>query len=281
MQAGFWNSSSGLSPLPWAIEPVLPTSGLPHSDNQTHRRLWLALGTLSGLFFIELGIGHWSHSLSLLADAGHVAVDTAAIGLTLWTTWLSHRSTDQEHPSKSRALETQAALVNAGSLVVVALWVAVEAVHRLQVGQTEILGMPMLLAALAGLLVNTLNALWLKGCSHHSLNLKSAFFHVLADAMSSVGVVMGAIAVYWLGWTWADGVISLLVSGLILVLAVPLLVQSSRYLCAPDVDNPDVSNRAIGQADPCDCRAHRLSVDLKVDRAIDTLLFPSLEDMIR
>ena len=271
MQAGFLNSDLVLPPLHWAIEPV---SSCPH--NQTHRRLLLALGTLSGLFFVELGIGYWSHSLSLLADSGHVVMDAAAIGLTLLATWLGHRSIHQETPGKAGQIEAQVTLVNAVSLVAIALWVAVEAVYRLQLDQPEILGMPMLLAALAGLLVNTINALWLKGCSHHSLNLKSAFLHVLADAVSSVGVVIGAIAVYWLGWAWADGVISLLVSGMILVLAVPLLVQSRRQWCSPDVDNT-----IMGKAEGCDCRTPCPIVDLNVDLTIDNLLFPSLEDMIR
>ena len=99
---------------------------------------------------------------------------------------------------------------------------------------------------------------------------------MLADAVSSVGVVIGAIAVYWLGWAWADGVISLLVSGMILVLAVPLLVQSRRQWCSPDVDNT-----IMGKAEGCDCRTPCPIVDLNVDLTIDNLLFPSLEDMIR
>jgi len=90
-----------------------------------------------------------------------------------------------------------------------------------------------------------------------------------------VGVVVGAIAVYWLGWAWVDGVISLLVSGMILVLAVPLLMQSSRQLYSPDADSS-----AMGQGDRCDCRTHRLAVDLGGNLIVDTLLFPSLEDMI-
>jgi cobalt-zinc-cadmium efflux system protein len=90
----------------------------------------------------------------------------------------------------------------------------------------------MLATASVGLGVNSVNIFLLHKDSHDDLNLKGAFLHILADAASSVGVIVAAIAVWALNWMWADGVISLLVSGLIIISATPLIIQSLNALFA-------------------------------------------------
>jgi cobalt-zinc-cadmium efflux system protein len=90
----------------------------------------------------------------------------------------------------------------------------------------------MLVTASVGFGVNSVNIFLLHKDSHHDLNIKGAFLHVLADAASSIGVILAAIAVWALNWLWADAVITLFVSGLIILSATPLIVQSLNALFA-------------------------------------------------
>jgi cobalt-zinc-cadmium efflux system protein len=256
----------------WGPHPADPS---PITTNQGHHRdlqqrlLLFTLGTLLFLFAGELGCGYWSHSLALMADASHVAVDACSIAMSLLAVWLSHRRSRPSSPHSPDQIEIYAALINGCSLLILALGLGVEALSRLYRGDTEVLGMPMLWAALVGLLINIINALWLKSCAHHSLNLRSAFLHILADGVSSVGVVLGAICVAWLGWNWADGVITLLVSGMILAVTFPLLREIRGQLGQVR----DHNSLAL-HLKSCNCSDQPLKVDLSV------ILFPSLEDMI-
>ncbi|MEG5044394.1 cation diffusion facilitator family transporter [Microcoleus sp. B4-C1] len=281
------------------------------------RLLQTALVLLSSFFVAELIAALNSHSLSLLADAGHVFSDVAALAITLTATWyssvkrksksvdcaielrsgsiLKNRqdacSTNSESSSgvgigtivKNRqdACEANsesscgvgilparpeiiAALINSISLVAIALWIAAESIARLQSPTPEVEGLPMLITAIVGLSINSINACCLHSCCHGDLNLKSAFLHAVADIFSSVGVILAAIAVAWLHWNWADGLISLLVSASIILLTLPLLIESIQLLLGK------VSAISASQQ-PCDCE--------KV--SAEKLLFPSLEELIK
>jgi cobalt-zinc-cadmium efflux system protein len=233
------------------------------------RLLQTALVLLSSFFVAELIAAMTSHSLSLLADAGHVLSDVAALTITLAATWFSSRKTAQEGsllptsglPDRPEII---AALVNSISLVAIALWIAFESIDRLLFPTNEVEGLPMLITAIVGLSVNSVNAFCLHSCCHGDLNLKSAFLHAVADICSSVGVIVAAIAVAWLHWNWADGLISLLVSGAIVLLTLPLLIESIHLLLG------NVS--AISEIQqPCDCQ----------QMSAEKLLFPSLEELIK
>jgi cobalt-zinc-cadmium efflux system protein len=145
---------------------------------------------------------------------------------------MAHRDKSSDVAPGNHWVEVLAALVNGVGLVAIALWIGWEAVERLQSPPVEILSLPMLATASVGLGVNSVNIFLLHKDSHDDLNLKGAFLHILADAASSVGVIVAAIAVWALNWMWADGVISLLVSGLIIISATPLIIQSLNALFA-------------------------------------------------
>jgi cobalt-zinc-cadmium efflux system protein len=145
---------------------------------------------------------------------------------------MAHRDKSSDVAPGNHWVEVLAALVNGVGLVAIALWIGWEAVDRLQSPPVEILSLPMLATASVGLGVNSVNIFLLHKDSHDDLNLKGAFLHILADAASSVGVIVAAIAVWALNWMWADGVISLLVSGLIIISATPLIIQSLNALFA-------------------------------------------------
>ncbi|MBD2361655.1 cation transporter [Anabaena minutissima FACHB-250] len=233
---------------------------------QKVQALWTALVLLSVFFCIELSAGIWSHSLSLLADAEHILSDVAALGLALVAAWLSQSISQRTIFGRYR-LEVLAALINGISLAAVAGWIIKEALVRLQSPGTEILGVPMLTTALIGLAVNGFNAKCLHKCSHHDLNMRGALLHLLADVASSVGAVLAAIAVIWLNWTWADGVISLIVAVLIATFAAYLVIQSVQCLRGQITDVTCICNL---EAEDCHNR-----------QQAEKLLFPTLEELMR
>ncbi|AFZ24376.1 cation diffusion facilitator family transporter [Cylindrospermum stagnale PCC 7417] len=255
-----------------------PSSGSRQSNQvkQKLQALWTALILLSFFFGVELSAGILSHSLSLLADAEHILSDVAALGLALLAIWLS-RSMSKGTVFGGYRLEVLAALVNGIGLACIAGWIVKEALVRLQSPSPEILGLPMLATALLGLGVNSFNALYLHGCSRHDLNMRGVFLHFLADLVSSVGTVLAAIAVIWLNWTWADGVISLVVACLIALFAATQVTQSIHCL------RGKVTNIANGDC-LCDLQTENCSVSqwLTVGQRqqAEKLLFPSLQELI-
>ncbi|MBW4546285.1 MAG: cation diffusion facilitator family transporter [Symplocastrum torsivum CPER-KK1] len=204
----------------------------PSQTTNKVRLLVTVLVLICSFALAELAVGLFSHSLALLADSGHMASDCFALILALLATWLSQRRRASNLESGNHWFEVLAALVNGVGLVVIAVWVGWEAVERLQSPPVEILSLPMLATASVGFGVNSINIFLLHKDSHNDLNLRGAFLHVLADAASSVGVIIAAIAVWALNWIWADGVISLFVSGLIIISATPLIIQSLNTLLA-------------------------------------------------
>lgn len=211
------------------------------SDTTKLRLLWTALMFISGFALMAGWVGLHSHSLALLAESGHMISDCAALVLALLATWIARRPASGRATFGYRRGEVLAALVNGLGLVAIALWVGWEAIERLQQPSTDILGIPMLITAAVGFGVNTLNAFLLHDHSHHDLNLKGAFLHMVADALSSIGVLLAAIAIWLLHWNWADGAISLVVSGLILAGALPLIRQSLNVLLEKTPDYLDLA----------------------------------------
>lgn len=206
---------------------------------QKTQRLWITLGLLVGFFAAELGTGLWSHSLSLLADAEHLLSDIAALGLTLLARWLAMRPANGQATFGYRRVEILAALINGLSLLAIAALITWEAMARFQAPE-PVLGLPMLIAAAMGLIVNSLNMTLLHQHSHDDLNLRGAFLHVVADVISSVGVILAALAVYFCNWLWIDAAASLLVAGLTGLSAIPLVQESLEILMeyAPRSINP-------------------------------------------
>ncbi len=194
---------------------------------QKVRLLWTALLLVSCFSLLELAVSFWSHSLALQAESGHMISDSLALGLSLLTAWSAQFRKSNQVLGYLR-VEVLAALANGIGLVAIAVWIGWEAISRLQSPPSDILSLPMLITAGVGLGVNSINALLLHDSSHHDLNIRGAFLHVLADLISSVGVILAAIAVWLMHWLWADGFISLFVSGLIFLSAIPLIIQSLK-----------------------------------------------------
>ena len=193
------------------------------------RRLALALGFTAAVMVAE-AVGGWvSGSLALVSDAGHMLADTAALALALVAAWLSTRPPDARRTFGFRRAEVLAAQINVGALLVLAVWIAWEAVDRLRHPGPGIRIGVMVVVAGIGLLAN-LAILWLLN-REHSLNARSAFLHVLSDTISSVAILAGAGAMVASGGLgWIDPVLSLGISGLILWGATRLVLEITDIL---------------------------------------------------
>jgi cobalt-zinc-cadmium efflux system protein len=187
------------------------------------RALRIALVLVASFSMAELWVSVHSYSLSLMADAGHMVADVFAIALSLLTAvWTANPA----KRANSERLNAIAALVNGILLLLVSSWLAWEAVGELRVPPLEILSLPVAITAAVGLVVNGLNAYLLHAHAGDNLNLRGAFLHMVADASSCLGVLIGAGLVAKLGWYRADGVVSGAIALLILTSAIPLIRQS-------------------------------------------------------
>jgi cobalt-zinc-cadmium efflux system protein len=225
------------------------------------RKLLIAFVLTAGMMIAEVGGGLWSGSLALLADAGHMLVDSLALLLALLAARMALRPADARRTYGYGRMEVLAGFVNALTQFVLVGFIAYEAVDRL-FKPVEILSGVMLGVAVVGLLVNLIVLRSLHGHAHDDVNLGAASLHVLGDLMGSVGAVLAALAVRWMGWNWADPVLSLLVSLLILRSAWELLRRSTHILLegVPEGMDPKEVEVVLRAADASISDVHHLHV---------------------
>lgn len=187
-------------------------AGLARAGERHKGRLVVAFAIIGGFFVVEAVAGFWTNSLALLSDAGHMLTDVIGIGMALAAIQLASRFEQRASSSRSAhtfglyRLEILAAFVNALLLFGVAIWVLIEAARRLT-DTPEVLGVPMLVVAVLGLVAN-LVAFWLlRDGAKESLNVEGAYLEVLADTIGSVGVIAAAVLLEVFGWAWVDPVI--------------------------------------------------------------------------
>jgi cobalt-zinc-cadmium efflux system protein len=187
-----------------------------HGQGSIERRFVLSL-TLTGLiFFAELIGGFLTSSLALLSDAAHVFLDVFALGLSYVALRLTSLPPNDRHTYGYHRLQVLAALVNGATLLVIAFEIFREAINRLSNPEPVLAG-PMLVVAVIGLVVNLIVAFVLRGHDHENLNVRSAFLHVLGDALASVGVIVAGVIIVFTGWTMVDPLVSMLIGIIILV----------------------------------------------------------------
>ena len=181
-----------------------------HHDHSSHEHipqdkkiLALSFAIITGFMVVEFVGGYWFNSLALMADAGHMANDSLSLFLALLALFLSAQ--------KQRYI----ALLNSGSLIVVALMILVEAIHRWQ-NPIEMMALPMLGVASLGLLVNLFVAKIMLNSDHDNLNIKAAYLHVLTDLFGSIIAILSGLSAYFLGWLWVDPLASMILSMLVL-----------------------------------------------------------------
>jgi cobalt-zinc-cadmium efflux system protein len=230
------------------------------SDGRSRKLLFAFVLTVAMMVAEVIG-GAWSGSLALLADAGHMMVDALALLLAVVGAWMATRPADARRSYGYGRMEVLVGFVNALSQFVLVGWIVYEAIERL-LHPGQILSGVMLVVAAAGLLVNALVLRTLHGHAHDDVNLAGASLHVLGDLLGSLAAVLAALAIRWFGWLWADPVLSLLVSLLILNSAWRLLRLSAHILLegVPDGLNAAAVETALRGADPSICDIHHLHV---------------------
>ena len=225
------------------------------------RKLLLAFVLTVLVMVVEVFGGVWSGSLALLADAGHMMVDALALLLAVVGATMAARPADAQRSYGYGRMEVLVGFVNALSQFVLVGWIIYEAVTRL-LHPGPILSGVMLVVALVGLAVNVLVLRTLHGHAHDDVNMAGASLHVLGDLLGSLAAVLAALAIRWFGWLWADPVLSLLVSLLILGNAWQLLRRCAHILLegVPEGVDTAVVEDALRVADPCICSIHHLHV---------------------
>jgi len=201
----------------------------------------LTFAIILTLLFVsgEFVAGYLSHSLALISDSGHNLADAIALALS----WYALNVTLKPHDSRKtfgyHRAGTLTALVNAVSLVVIAIFILVEAVERIRHPQ-PIMGGVMIVVAIVAVLLNALIGLWLHKGAQHDLNMRSAYLHMLGDALAGVGVVIAGIVIWLTGKTIVDPIVSILIGALILYSSKEILQEAIDTLMEATPSEIDV-----------------------------------------
>lgn len=181
-------------------------------------------------FVIAEAVSGWvGHSLALLSDAGHNLADAAALALSWYALWMASKPSHHGMTFGYHRVGVLAALVNAVSLVVIAVWIGWEAVMRIQHPEPASGGLMIGVAAVA-VVVNVSIGLRLHRGAKGDMNVRSAYLHMMGDAVSAFGVVIAGVLVATMHTSMADPIVSLLIAGLILYSSYDVVRESTTVL---------------------------------------------------
>jgi cobalt-zinc-cadmium efflux system protein len=195
----------------------------PHQHNESHKLSSVfALPFLLILVFaiIELAGGIWTQSLALQGDAWHMFSDVFALGLA----WFAahHATSSTKHASGQSHLEIAASIINAVLMLIVVIYIIVEAIDRLK-NPHNVTGGYVMMIAFVGLIVNIIVAKLLHHDDHNDHNRRAAFLHVLGDLLGSVAALVAGAVIYFTGWLPIDSILSIFISILILLVTSKLI----------------------------------------------------------
>ncbi len=199
-----------------------------HAASATSRLRFAILATGS-VFFLEVVGGLLTHSLALLADSAHVFMDVFALSLALGASRLSQRPSSEVRTFGWHRAEVLAAFINGCLLFGVSVVIFREAYYRILTPR-EVLAPGMLAVGFVGLVVNAVVAFRLHVRGEHDINIRGAYVHVLGDMIASVGVVVGAIIIYFSGWTRVDAALSIGIGLLIAYNAIRVVLDALHIL---------------------------------------------------
>ena len=212
------------------------------------RRLWWVLALTLLICGVEVAGAIISGSLALLAEAGHMLADVAAIGLSLFTAWIAERPADANRTYGYLRWEILGAFINGVALFVIAGWIVLEAIERLH-APPPVQGGVLFGVALVGLVANLGSLVTLHGGHGENLNVRAAYLHVLGDALGSVGALLAGVVILTTGWTLVDPIVSVAIALLVLIGAWRLVRESIDILLegAPrHISLADVEGRMRG-----------------------------------
>lgn len=209
-----------------------------HSHNNFHearegnkKGLIIALIITAGIMILEFFGGLISNSLALLADSGHMLSDTSSLALSLAAIYFAARPASTNKTYGFYRFEILAALVNGITLFIISIFIFKEAYQRF-LNPTEVVSTTMIAIASIGFIANLVSAWFLtrNGDVKGNINLKSAYLHILGDAIGSVGAIIAGVIMLFTGWYLADPIISVLVAILILKSSISLIKQTLHIL---------------------------------------------------
>jgi cobalt-zinc-cadmium efflux system protein len=189
--------------------------GHSHIGDASVSSLRVALVLTAALLVLEVVGGFLSNSIALLADAGHLLTDVAALALALFVAWFSKQPETESKTFGYLRWEILAAFLNGSTLLLISAWILWTAVMRLRAPE-NVAGGLMLVVASAGLVVNLVAARVLMGGSSHNMNTRGAYLHVLGDLLATLGTLAAAVAIRYTGWLLADPIASILTTVLIM-----------------------------------------------------------------
>jgi cobalt-zinc-cadmium efflux system protein len=195
----------------------------------TGRKLQLSLWVTTAFIVVEFVAGIQAQSLALLSDAGHNFTDALALGLAWFAFYLQGKPPSETKTFGYHRAGVLSAFVNALALVVLALWIFYESYERFQAPRVVNQNI-MLVVAGAGLVVNVIVMWALHAESRHDINIRGAFMHMLGDALSSVGIIIGSIAIALTGALWIDPLLSVVIGVLILWSGWDIIIESMHIL---------------------------------------------------
>jgi len=223
-----------------------------HEDSHSHGTEEVSDGVLLwsviinfGLSIFEFVAGAISGSVALMADALHNTNDAAALLIAYVARKISRKGADEQYTFGYRRAELIGAMIQLTALILVGMYLVYEAVSRF-VSPEPLQGGWIMVAAGIALLVDVVTAGLLWAMSKGSLNVKAAFLHNLTDAAASLAVLMGGATIYWLGWTWVDPTLTLIIAGYILYMSFGMLRKTSRILMQGTP--PELSLREVADA---------------------------------
>src|SRR5256714_3224021 len=235
-----------------------PVGGHAHNYPGDRRRLEGAHARIVALLVAEVAVGIVAGSLALLADAGHMLTDAAALALALIAASVARRPPGGSWTFGFRRVEILAALANGITLVLVGLWIVYAAVRRL-ITPSDVQGGLVLALAGVGIVVNIAAAALLAGPSRKSLNIRGAFLHVTTDVPAFAGTAIAGALILATGWDRFDPLASLAVAGLIFWASYGLLRDSTRIFLEVSPVDPEAVGRAL-VGEPGVVEAHDLHV---------------------
>jgi cobalt-zinc-cadmium efflux system protein len=188
-----------------------------------------AVGLTLAFVLAEAIGGWWGNSLALLSDAGHNLADAATLGLSWYALWMAGKASHERMTFGYHRVGVFAALINALSLVLIAVFIGWEAIVRIQ--HPEPASGPLMIGLASGaIVVYLVISAWLHQGAKHDLNVRSAYLHMIGDAVSAFGVVVAGILIIKTQWLLADPVVSLIIATLILYSSYGVLSESATVL---------------------------------------------------
>jgi cobalt-zinc-cadmium efflux system protein len=195
---------------------------------KTQSVLRFSLAATLAYVAVTLVAGLRSHSLALVSEAGHNASDFLALLLSLVAVYLQSRPAGPSKTFGYQRAGVLAAFINAGALIAISIWIAVEAIHRLN-APVAVQPRVMIIVAAAGVVMNGVIAALLWGVAR-DVNLRSAFLHMAGDTLSTAAVIVGGAGILLTGHNWIDPVLSLLIAALILWSSLGIVRESFNIL---------------------------------------------------